>query len=95
MSYMSSAPKTMTVAESPGIPKTKAGIHAPLGPPFPKISPFLDVRCATPYAALAAMSAPALGSAPITVPKIEDFVTVGLCATASSESLSIRDSFLS
>jgi hypothetical protein len=92
MLYIISAPITIAVTESPGIPSTSAGIHAPptaalfalvgaITPsshPVPNSSGFFDVRCATPYAANAAMSAPAPGSAPMNVPISDDLRTVHL-----------------
>jgi hypothetical protein len=83
MFFMYRTPITMAVIESPGMPKTSAGIHAPaiallfaaplsMMPstcPVPNFSGSLEFFLLIAYAIQAAMSAPAPGSAPTSVPR--------------------------
>src|SRR6266480_4838852 len=82
MFFMYSTPITMAVIESPGMPNTSAGIHAPASAlllaepdstmpstwPVPNFSGSLENRFDIAYDIHAAISAPAPGNAPINVP---------------------------
>ncbi len=79
---MYSTPMTIAVIESPGIPNTSAGIHAPASAllfaepdstmpstwPVPNFSGSFENFLLIAYDIHAAMSAPAPGSAPTSVP---------------------------
>ena len=82
MFFMYSTPITMAVIESPGMPNTSAGIHAPAKAllfaepdstmpstcPVPNFSGSLENFLLIAYDIQAAMSAPAPGKAPTAVP---------------------------
>ena len=82
MFFMYSTPITIAVIESPGMPNTSAGIHAPASAllfadpdstmpstwPVPNFSGSFENFLLIAYDIQAAMSAPAPGSAPTSVP---------------------------
>ena len=82
MFFMYSTPITIAVIESPGMPNTSAGIHAPASAlllaepdstmpstwPVPNFSGSFENFLLIAYDIHAAMSAPAPGSAPTSVP---------------------------